>query len=76
LPAAVEADRPAFGVGEADAIQRFKPHQLLLHSGLTPQSGGLAQRSRARHARRAEQRSWPPQARYSNQGPHRAEGPA
>jgi hypothetical protein len=29
LPAAVEADGPALGIDEADAIQRLKPHQLL-----------------------------------------------
>src|SRR3984957_1644869 len=29
LPAAAEADRPALRIGEADAIQRFKPHQQL-----------------------------------------------
>jgi hypothetical protein len=36
LPAAVKADRPALGIGESDAIQRLKPHQLLLHKDLSP----------------------------------------
>jgi hypothetical protein len=33
LPATVEADRSALGIGETDAIQRLKPHQLLVHKG-------------------------------------------
>jgi hypothetical protein len=36
LPAAVQADRPALGISEADAIQRLKPHQLLLPEVLSP----------------------------------------
>jgi hypothetical protein len=36
LPAAIQADRPALGIGEADAIQRLKPHQLLLLEVLRP----------------------------------------
>jgi hypothetical protein len=39
LPAAVEADRPALGIGEPDAIKRLKPHQLLLQSDLSPVCG-------------------------------------
>jgi hypothetical protein len=39
LPAAVEADRPALGIGEAYAIQRLEPHQLLPREN---HSGGLA----------------------------------
>jgi hypothetical protein len=42
LPTAVKADRPALGIGEADAIQRLKPHQLLLHNEPQPQFAGLA----------------------------------
>jgi hypothetical protein len=52
LPAAVQADRPALGVGEADAIQRLKPHQLLLQA-ISAQVVGLAgaMRSRTRRAK-------------------------
>src|SRR5262249_43204983 len=46
LPAAVETDRPALGIGEADAVQRLKPHQLLLQKnhpdGLTRPARSLA----------------------------------
>src|SRR6185437_6374033 len=36
LPAAVQADRPALGISEPDAIQRLEPHQLLLPDGSQP----------------------------------------
>jgi hypothetical protein len=35
LPAAVEADCPALGIGETDPVQRLKPHRLLLHRPLS-----------------------------------------
>jgi hypothetical protein len=36
LPAAIQADAPALGIAEADAIELLKPHQLLLQKTSAP----------------------------------------
>jgi hypothetical protein len=51
LPATVKGDGPAFGIGEADAIQRLKPHQLLLEN---THPSVLAQQGSAQDNRRGD----------------------